>query len=82
MDPLEQGKEGAILLHHGIMVEQGGHHRLVKEVRSRYHNTELLMSGESDLVILYKRSFSLVKRKRTFFLRRRERSRNKLLALL
>lgn len=44
--PIEQGKEGAILLHNGIMVEQGGYHRLVKEVRSRYHDKELLLLGE------------------------------------
>jgi len=36
--PIQISEEGAIVLHHGINVEQLLQHRLVKEGRRGYHN--------------------------------------------
>ena len=41
--PIKEGKEGAILLNHGIMLKQSGHHRVVKESRRGYHSKKLLL---------------------------------------
>src|SRR2546430_6588863 len=36
--PIKQGKEGAIVFNHGIMLKQSGHHRVVKQIRRGYHS--------------------------------------------
>jgi hypothetical protein len=41
--PIQQGKEGAVVLDHRVMLQQSSHRRLVKEVRCRYHNVGLLL---------------------------------------
>ena len=40
--PIEECKEGAILLNQGIMIEQSGDDGLVKEARGGYHSNRLL----------------------------------------
>ncbi len=78
--PLKQGKEGAILHNHGIMLKQSGHHRVVKQIRRGYHSKQLLLLGEMGLLLLCKRSAPAVKGTRTFVLKRNSRLSNKLLA--
>src|SRR2546421_1474065 len=46
--PIEEGKQGAILLHHGIVFDQACEGRLVKEYRRRYHGSELLCRVPCD----------------------------------
>ncbi|HET7637680.1 MAG TPA: hypothetical protein VFK47_02975, partial [Ktedonobacteraceae bacterium] len=41
--PIQQGKEGAVVLDQRVMLKQSSHRRLVKEVRCRYHNVGLLL---------------------------------------
>lgn len=41
--PIEQRKEGAIVLDNRVMIEHGGQGRLVKEGGSRYHSKGLLL---------------------------------------
>src|SRR2546427_6938115 len=78
--PIEQGKEGAIVLHQRIMLEQSGDRRLVKEMGRGYHSTNLLLLGGMDFVLLCKRSSSAVKGNRTFVLESHTCSSNELLA--
>src|SRR6266567_2243813 len=46
--PLEEGKEGAIALHHGIMVLHESEGVLVKDTRVWYHRSKLLAGQVGD----------------------------------
>ena len=66
--PIEQGKEGAIVLDNGIVGQQSSHDRLVKEIGRGYQSKKLLLLGEMGFLLRCKRSFAAVKENRTFVL--------------
>src|SRR5260221_353877 len=65
--PIEEGKEGTVALHEGIMLKHMGHGLLVKDTRKWYHSCKLLAGQVGEHFFLLCLQVSLLSRLNTLY---------------